>query len=70
MARIRCFVEESEVENDSGYEVEGVAVTCSKCGHVAESCGTSDDSILRCFVLLREDCPLGEKNYYVDAEQA
>ena len=65
MPRVTCSVEETEVENDSGREIEGVRATCSKCGHETESGGVSDDSIRRCLALMREECPLGEKNFYV-----
>jgi hypothetical protein len=52
------------LENDDGIEVAGVVVTCSKCDHTAESFGTSEASLKRCFALLHEECPLDENNYY------
>jgi hypothetical protein len=45
-------------------DIEGVCVTCSRCGHETESYGTSDSSVRRCMVLLREECPMGESNFY------
>ena len=47
-------------------EVPGVRVICSRCGHETESYGEEDVSVSRCLVLLREECPNGESNYYVD----
>lgn len=44
----------------------GVCATCSECDHETESFGTSDRSIKRCLVLMREECPLGEENFYVE----
>jgi hypothetical protein len=56
-----------DLEGDYGT-VEGVEVTCDKCGHSEESFGTEDGSLKRCAYLLRENCPLGESNYYeIDA---
>lgn len=66
MARnITCRVDEAPLVNDAGDEVEGVTAKCSKCGHTTESFGTSDASIRRCLVLMREECPCGEKNFYL-----
>lgn len=66
MARVKCDVSETELENDNGYEVESVEAECGRCGHVTSSFGTGDSSIRRCLALLREECPRGERNYYVD----
>ena len=53
------------VDIDGEYRsVEGVAATCSRCGACTESYGTSDASVRRCLVLLREGCPYGERNFY------
>lgn len=67
MARIECETEEVTLENDEGIEVDGVQATCSRCGHETESFGTSERSVKRCLVLMREECPEGENNYYVEA---
>jgi hypothetical protein len=64
--KVRCSVEETELENDDGRPVEGVVVTCSRCDHSEESYGTSPASVRRCFILLRENCPNGEANFYSD----
>ena len=64
--RVECEIDYIDLENDNGYEVEGVSATCSRCDHSTESYGTSDASIRRCLVLLREECPNGEENYYAE----
>jgi len=64
-SRIECEIEEVELENDEGFEVAGVCATCTKCGHQTESFGTEGASIRRCLALMREECPLGEQNFYV-----
>lgn len=63
-ARVTATV--SQVELDGDYAtVEGVQVECDKCGHVEEAFGRSESSILSCAARLRENCPRGEKNFYI-----
>ena len=66
MTRVAAGVEEVELSGDHG-DIPGVAAECSRCGHTTESFGTGEASIIRCLVLLREECPFGERNYYVDS---
>jgi hypothetical protein len=66
--RVLCTIEETELENDEGRTVDGVEATCSRCEHTTESYGTDTPSRRRCLVLLREECPMGEHNFYVDEE--
>jgi len=70
MATIACTVTRCDLENDDGFEVEGVVVRCTRCDLAAKSYGTSDRSVRRSLLLLRQRCGLGEENYYVagDAE--
>jgi hypothetical protein len=73
--RVRCEVEEIELDGD--YETaDGLAVSipsvcarCLRCGHETESYGDSDASVRRCLVLMREECPRGERNFYVGDEE-
>lgn len=67
MARIKCQINETTLEGEYSNEVESVEATCSKCGHQTESYGTEEGSIKRCLVLMKEECPRGENNYYVEA---
>lgn len=53
------------IEGDRGL-VPSVCATCSRCEHQAESFGTSDRSVARCMILLRENCPLDQGNFYTD----
>ncbi len=66
--KVRCAVESVGLDNDEGHDVDGVLVTCSRCAHSEESYGTSEASVRRCLVLLRENCPRGERNFYVADE--
>jgi hypothetical protein len=63
--RVRCEIEETELENDSGRLIPGVTATCTRCGHETESFGTSERSVSRCLVLMREECGNQEDNFYV-----
>lgn len=64
MSKVSTTTTFCEVEGDYGY-VDGVELTCDKCGHYEESAGTSESSLNRCAHLLRENCPRHENNYYV-----
>jgi hypothetical protein len=66
--RIHCEIEETEVENDDGRQIDGIICSCSECGHTTESFGTSPNSIRRCLALMREECPMGGTNFYVTDE--
>ena len=55
-----------DFRHDGGSEVESVRATCSRCGHTTESYGTDEPSKKRCLVLLREECPLGQNNFYAE----
>lgn len=63
--KVECEVEEIEQVNESGRTQASVKVTCSECGHCTTSFGTGEKSVRRCLVLLKEECPRGETNYYV-----
>lgn len=65
MPEVHVEVEETLVEDDDGRMVAGVQVTCPDCGDVQTSCGTGDASKRRAAALLRENCSMGRKNFYV-----
>jgi len=64
MARIIATIEEVELDGDYG-EIPSVEATCTRCDHTTESYGQESASIRRCLVLLREECPRDESNYYI-----
>lgn len=68
MPKVECTIEDCKIETEDGRKVSGVVATCTRCGHATESFGTGENSIKRCLVLLREECPEGEENYYVEEE--
>jgi hypothetical protein len=65
--KVKCSVSECELDGDSGRLVEGVQAECSRCGNTTRSFGTSDASRKRCLVLMREECPRNEKNFYEES---
>ena len=62
---IHCTIDQIELDGDYG-EVPSVRASCPRCGHTTESFGTGDASIRRCLVLLRNECPKDELNFYVE----
>lgn len=66
--KIECDVTPTSVEFQ-GRDVLGVRVTCSACDHWEEAGGRSARSVRKCLAMLRENCPEGEKNFYVADEE-
>jgi hypothetical protein len=64
--KVSVDISREDMDGDYGT-IEGVRATCTRCGHATESFGTSDRSVKRCLVLMREECPEGEENFYVSA---
>jgi hypothetical protein len=69
MARVEVRVEEIELDNDHEIPVASVRVTCRRCGHALEIYGTSEASVRRGCVMLREECPRGESNFYAPPDE-
>lgn len=67
--KVWCEIVGVDLENDSDRLIEGVSATCGRCGHVTESFGVEEASRKRCLVLLREECPNGENNFYADEDE-
>jgi hypothetical protein len=61
--RVSVDIEQTDVEGDYGT-VDGIRLTCERCGHSVEVAGTSDRSARRGAIMLREECPEGEDNFY------
>lgn len=64
--KITCWIEQTD-----GFEGEPPETTaeCTRCNHETESYGIESVSIRRCLVLMREECPRGENNFYVEAHE-
>lgn len=64
---IECDVYETRITSDGGREVDGVVAECTACHYETESYGTGSASVNRCLALMRDECPMGERNFYVQA---
>jgi hypothetical protein len=69
--KVDCSVEDIEKDGDeSDVGVPSVCITCGRCDHSVEVFGQSMRSVRRGLVMLRDECPESESNYYsVDEEQ-
>lgn len=67
MRQVEAFIDYIELEGDHG-PVDSVSATCVQCDHTTESFGTGPGSVTRCLVLLRQECPEDELNFYVGIE--
>jgi len=65
MAKVECAVTFDQAKNDQGRMQDCTKVTCGNCGHTTQSWGTGPGSVKRCLMLLKEECPEGESNFYV-----
>ena len=61
--KISVDIEQTDVDGDY-RDVEGLCLTCSRCGHSVKVFGTSYSSARRGGAMLREECPEGESNLY------
>ena len=75
--RCRVWIGEEEREKDSNpnwhgpvgestYTVPVTHVECLRCGLQTESYGDHFGSEKRCLVLLRENCPKKQNNFYIN----
>ena len=63
--RVQCEVESTTLVGDYSDDIDGVMATCPRCGHETEAYGTDENSVKRCLMAFREECPNGERNFYV-----
>ena len=66
--RVEVSVEEIQLRGDHGGVVPGLCLRCDRCDHEVEVFGTSDRSVRRGLVMLRDECPRDESNFYVAEE--
>lgn len=67
--KIPCELDFTTNPNHRGILVDCVIAVCTRCEHTTESFGTHDASIKRCLVLMREECPYDEQNFYIEDEE-
>lgn len=61
--RVNVEIHHTDVEGDYA-QVDGLCLVCERCGHEVEVAGTTGASARRGAVMLREECPNGEDNFY------
>ena len=61
--RVTIDISEEDLDGDYGT-VPGLIITCTRCRHSVEVFGTEDSSVKRGAVMLRDECPLDEDNFY------
>lgn len=65
--RIACRMDEISLPGDYTEEgIPSVRATCTRCGHQTHSYGDGEASRKRCLVVMREECPRHESNFYVE----
>lgn len=61
---VDCEVRDTLLTGEDGDEVSGLCVKYGRCDKTVQVFGTSERSMRRAFVMLREECPKKESNYY------
>lgn len=62
--RVAVEISEEQLERDYGGYVDGLRLTCDRCGHEVTVFGTSERSAKRGACMLSEECPNDERNFY------
>ncbi len=62
--RVNVDIHQTNLDGNYG-PVEGLCLVCERCGHKVEVFGTTGASADRGAVMLREEYPKGEHNFYV-----
>ncbi|WP_420598642.1 hypothetical protein [Neptuniibacter sp.] len=69
MAVVWCDIHQIVSTNDDGYDVDSVYAECKKCGAKSDEIwGTSETSINRALMNLKESCPKKENNFYKESK--
>ena len=63
MATRKCEIRHENVTQE-GRTLPGVTAVCNECEHEQSCFGTSEASVKRALVMLRNTCPNGEENFY------
>ena len=63
--KVKVEIAETEVFSERNERpIRGLSLMCRDCGHSIEIFGTGSASAKRGAIMLREQCPYGEKNFY------
>ncbi|MGC1469818.1 MAG: hypothetical protein WA793_10590 [Sphingorhabdus sp.] len=61
--KVEVDIMSTEVDGEYGL-VEGLRVSCERCGHEVTVFGTGSASARRAAIMLRDECPNEENNFY------
>lgn len=67
MSTIYCDVERITLPGEYSDQIPSTRATCPRCDHATESYGVSQRSVYRCLLLMRVECPIGERNFYEES---
>jgi hypothetical protein len=67
--KVKCSVGDIELVGEHSDQIPSICVTCDRCDHQVEVFGQSMRSVRRGLIMLREECPMGEGNFYVAEEE-
>jgi hypothetical protein len=62
--KVSVEIEEVSLDGDYSDDVPGLSLRCTRCDHEVEVFGTGEDSAKAGAVMLREECPRRERNFY------
>jgi hypothetical protein len=62
--RVRVEIDEEQLEGDYGNWIDGLCLRCTRCGHEVSVFGTASESAKAGAIMLRDECPNGETNFY------
>jgi hypothetical protein len=61
--RVNVAIHHTDVEGDYA-QVDGLCLVCERCGHEVKVAGTGSASARRGAIMLRDECPNDEENFY------
>ena len=61
---VKAEIDDIELIARDGYAIDSTRATCTRCGNEEDSYGTSQGSVARCLMMLRESCPGGRRHFY------
>jgi hypothetical protein len=67
--KVQIETDEFYMTNDYGNDVPSLRVICSRCGYSVEVFGVGDLSVGKGALMLREECPEEENNYYILSDE-
>lgn len=64
MAKVEVRFQQVTLHTDNGRPIPGLCATCTECDHQVEVFGVNPPSKRRACVMLSEECPRDDRNFY------